>query len=332
VKQKKRFEKPDIELILTSARSTLAMEAKAIHALADTIDDSNDFVGCVKTMASSSGRVVLTGVGKSALIAQKIVATFNSTGTPALFMHGADAIHGDLGMIQPDDIVMCLSKSGETPEIKVLLPLLKSRGNPLVAVTANQESTLAKVADFLLWTPIEAEADAHNLVPTTSTIAQLALGDALAVAILTLKGFTTDDFAQYHPGGALGKQLYLRVSDLYVLHECPSVEQDASIQDIISEITKKRLGATAVLDEAGDLLGIITDGDLRRMMEKYTHFNQIKAFDILNKKPKVIEADALAANALTLLREFAISQLVVLDKGRYVGMVHLHDLVREGLV
>jgi arabinose-5-phosphate isomerase len=332
VKQKKRFEKPDTELILASARRTIEVEAAALAKLANTLDDSSDFVACVKTIALSRGRLILTGVGKSALIAQKIVSTLNSTGTPALFMHAADAIHGDLGMIQADDVILCLSKSGETPEIKALLPLLKTRGNNLIAMTANQQSTLAKVADFVLWTPVEAEADVHNLVPTTSTTSQLALGDALAVSLLALKGFTSDDFAKYHPGGALGKQLYLRVQDLYILHERPEVLQNASIKEIISEITKKRLGATAVLDDHNKLLGIITDGDLRRMLETKVNFLEIKATDILNQNPKTIEASALAVDALTLLRQYAISQVVVLDKGKYVGMVHLLDLVREGLV
>jgi arabinose-5-phosphate isomerase len=332
VKHKKKIDKPDIELILSTARRTIEIESAALNLLASTLDDSSDFVACVKLIASSSGRLVLTGVGKSALIAQKIVSTLNSTGTPALFMHSTDALHGDLGMILTDDIILCLSKSGETPEIKALLPLLKIRGNHLIAMTSNRESTLAKVANFLLWTPVEKEADVHNLVPTTSTTSQLALGDALAVSLLALNGFTSEDFAKFHPGGALGKQLYLRVQDLYILHERPCVSENATIQEIISDITKKRLGATAVLDENGELLGIITDGDLRRMLELKINFNDIRSIDILNKNPKKIAAQALAADALILMRENSISQLIVIDNNKYVGMIHLHDLVREGLI
>jgi arabinose-5-phosphate isomerase len=332
VKQKKKYDKPELDSILASAQNTLHIAATALNNLANTLIDLTDFQTCVSLIANSKGRLVLTGVGKSALIAQKIVSTLNSTGTPALFMHSADAIHGDLGMIQSDDIILCLSKSGETPEIRVLLPLLKSRGNLLIAMTANQESSLAKVADLLLWTPVEKEADIYNLVPTTSTTLQLALGDALAISLLTFKGFTSDDFAKFHPGGALGKQLYLRVQDLYMLHERPSVAHNATIQEVISEITKKRLGATAVLDEHQQLLGIITDGDLRRMLELNINFKEIRATHILNKTPKTITSDAMATDALVMLRQFAISQLIVVDNNQYMGMIHLHDLVREGLV
>jgi arabinose-5-phosphate isomerase len=318
--------------LLEIARQTIQIEADALRALADSLGESTDFQRAVEAIAASHGRLVLTGIGKSAIVAQKIVATLNSTGTPALFLHAADAIHGDLGMIQPHDLVLCLSKSGETPEIKLLVPLLKNFGNPLLAMTANRQSTLARQADYLLWTPIEQEADPNNLAPTASTTSQMALGDALAVALLAQRGFSPEDFGKFHPGGALGKQLYLRVRDLYTLHERPAVHTEASLHDIILEISSKRLGATAVLDEAGRLLGIITDGDLRRMLQRTEGFADVSARDILSPTPKCIGPDALAVDALALMRQYAINQLVVLENDRYLGIVHLHDLVREGLV
>jgi arabinose-5-phosphate isomerase len=321
------------DTILEIARQTIRHEANTLQVLADSLDDSGDFQECVAALAQSTGRLVLTGIGKSAIVAQKIVATLNSTGTPALFLHAADAIHGDLGMIQPNDFVLCLSKSGETAEIKVLAPLLKNFGNPLIAMTANRQSTLARLANYVLWTPVEQEADPNNLAPTASTIAQMALGDALAVALLSYKGFSAADFAKFHPGGALGKQLYLRVRDLYLLHERPIVQLHTSLQDVILEISSKRLGATAVLDDQDRLAGIITDGDLRRMLQQQHNFSQIQAKDILTPSPKTIEPDVLAVHALEMLRTHAISQLVVLDENnQYLGIVHLHDLVREGLV
>ncbi len=323
---------PNASTILEIARQTIQLEADALQTLADSLDDSPDFQLCVEALAHSKGRLVLTGIGKSAIVAQKIVATLNSTGTPALFLHAADAIHGDLGMILPDDFVLCISKSGETSEIKVLIPLLKNFGNPLIAMTANRQSTLARMADYLLWTPVDQEADPNNLAPTTSTIAQMALGDAIAMALLSYKGFSAADFAKFHPGGALGKQLYLRVRDLYLLHERPVVRTNASLQEVILEISSKRLGATAVLDEKDQLAGIITDGDLRRMLQKQQDFSNIKAGDILSASPKTIAPDALAVDALAMLRSFSITQLVVLDNGQYLGIVHLHDLIREGLV
>ncbi len=303
-------------------------------ALAESLDDSTDFVRCVEAVAASPGRLVLTGIGKSAIVAQKIVSTLNSTGTPALFLHAADAIHGDLGMIRPYDLVLCISKSGETPEIRVLVPLLKNFGNPLIAMTANRQSTLALQADYLLWTPVEQEADPNNLAPTASTTSQMALGDALAVALLAHKGFSPEDFGKFHPGGALGKQLYLRVRELCALHERPVVGPDTPLHDVILEISSKRLGATAVLDDAGHLLGIVTDGDLRRMLQRDDHqnFASIRARDILSPAPKSIGPDALAVDALALLRQHSITQLLVLERNEYLGMVHLHDLVREGLV
>lgn len=318
--------------ILDIAQRTIRIEAETLLALADSLDDTTDFQACVEAVAASQGRLVLTGIGKSAIVAQKITATLNSTGTPALFLHAADAIHGDLGMIRQYDLVLCISKSGETSEIRVLVPLVKNFGNPIIAMTANRQSTLARQADYVLWTPIDQEADPHNLAPTASTAAQMALGDALAVALLAYKGFSPGDFAKFHPGGALGKQLYLRVRDLYILHERPVVGPDASLNEVILEISSKRLGATAVLDDNGHLLGIVTDGDLRRMLQRGGDFSNVHARDILSPRPKSIAPDALAVDALTLLRQYSITQLVVLEEEKYLGMVHLHDLVREGLV
>lgn len=328
-KKRKFLENKDL---LELARRTIRIEADALLALADSLDTQSDFGRCVETIAASTGRLILTGIGKSAIVAQKIVATLNSTGTPAMFLHAADAIHGDLGMIREHDLVLCLSKSGESSEIKVLIPLLKNFGNPLIAMTAQRNSTLARQADYLLWTPIEQEADPNNLAPTASTTSQMALGDALAVALLAYKGFSPEDFGKFHPGGALGKQLYLRVRDLYTLHERPAIGPDASLQDIILEISSKRLGATAVLDTAGQLMGIITDGDLRRMMQRGADFSSVSAIDLLVRTPKSIAPDELAVNALAMMREHSISQLLVMEDGEYLGMVHLHDLVREGLV
>lgn len=317
---------------LATAQRTIRTEADALHALADSLDDTTDFLDCVEAIHRTSGRVILTGIGKSAIVAQKIVATLNSTGQPALFLHAADAIHGDLGMVQPGDVVVCLSKSGETPEVKVLVPLVKNFGNCLIAITANRAGTLARQADYVLWTPVLHEADPNNLAPTVSTTVQMALGDALAMSLVALRGFSPSDFAKFHPGGSLGKQLYLRVHELCALHERPSVSPDATLREVILEISSKRLGATAVLDEAGALLGVITDGDLRRMLEKPTDFGNVTASQIMSAAPKSIESDALAVHALALMRQHSITQLLVVDAGRYVGIVHLHDLVREGLV
>ena len=319
--------------LLAVARQTIRIEADTLMALADSLDDTTDFVTCVAAIATSPGRLVLTGIGKSAIVAQKIVATLNSTGTPAVFLHAADAIHGDLGMIQSHDLVLCLSKSGETPEIRVLAPLVKNFGNRLIAMTANRSSTLALLADFVLFTPVEHEADPNNLAPTYSTTAQMALGDALAVALLSVRGFSPEDFAKFHPGGALGKQLYLRVRELCALHERPEVGPDTPLQEVILEISSKRLGATAVLDEAGTLLGVVTDGDMRRMLQRPdTDLKTMRARDILTATPKTIAPDALAVDALALMRRHSISQLLVVDRGCYEGIIHLHDLVREGLI
>jgi arabinose-5-phosphate isomerase len=318
--------------ILRAARQTIDIEAETLQKLAKSLGDTEDFLAVVEAVAAARGRLVVTGIGKSAIVAQKIVATLNSTGAPALFLHAADAIHGDLGMVQPEDIVLCISKSGETPEIKVLAPLVRNFGNRLVAMTANRNSTLAILADWVLWTPIDAEADPNNLAPTASTTAQMALGDALAVALLTLRGFSPGDFARFHPGGALGKQLYLRVGDLYPHHGRPAVGPDASLQEVILEISANRLGATAVLDADDRLCGIITDGDLRRMLSSPVDLLRTTAANIMTTHPRTISPDALAVEALAQMREHSITQLPVLQDQAYLGFVHLHDLLKEGIV
>lgn len=318
------------DLILKTARQTLEIEQKAIAALSDSLD--NDFVKTVETIFQSKGRVIVTGIGKSAIVAQKIVATFNSTGTPSVFMHAADAIHGDLGMIQRDDTILCLSKSGDTPEIKVLIPLLKNFGNTLIAMVSNRDSYLGKQAHYILHTPIEKEADPNNLAPTASTTSQMVLGDTLAISLLTLRGFSAEHFAQFHPGGALGKQLYLRVRDIYPLHGSPSVSGSTNLKNTILEMTSQRLGATAVLDDEHNLIGIVTDGDLRRLLIKDLDLKVVTAEEVMTPNPQTIDSESLAVEALKLMREKSISQLIATEGGRYVGMVHLHDLVREGLL
>lgn len=312
------------------AQEVLLNESRAIEKITAFIDDN--FEACVHEIYSAKGRVVITGIGKSAIIANKIVATLNSTGTPSVFMHAADAIHGDLGMIKREDIVICISKSGNTPEIKVLVPLLKRRGSKLVALVSNTNSYLAQQADFVLNATIAEEACPHNLAPTTSTTVHLALGDALAVCLLELRNFSTRDFAEYHPGGSLGKQLYLKVSDIYLQHKLPAVSADTPLKDVIIEISSKRLGCTSVLDGNENLLGIITDGDLRRMLEKSIALNNIKASDIMTANPKTIEKDEFAVRALHLMQEANITQLVVMDGMKVAGFVHLHDLLKEGIV
>ncbi len=298
--------------------------------LRSQIDDN--FVAVVELIARSKGRLIVTGIGKSANIATKIVATFNSTGTPAVFMHASDAVHGDLGIIQKDDIVLMLSKSGNTPEIKVLIPLIKNFGNKIIGLTANKTSYLAKNADFLLYTPMEKEACPNNLAPTTSTTLQLVMGDALAVALLEYKGFNEQDFAKYHPGGSLGKRLYLRVKDLIVNNEKPISKPQDLIKDVILEITAKRLGATAII-ENNELKGIITDGDVRRLLQQTGDIAGITANDVMSNNPKTISPDALAVDALHKMQRHNISQLIVIDEnGRYLGMVHLHDLLKEGII
>ncbi|WP_367209519.1 SIS domain-containing protein [Sphingobacterium sp. R2] len=304
-------------------------EAKAVAALAQYIDD--DFVTIVNRILNLQGRVVVTGIGKSAIIAQKIVATLNSTGTPSIFMHAADAIHGDLGIIQQNDLIIAISKSGNTPEIKVLVPFLKQTKNVLIALVGNTASYLAKNADYILNTTVEKEACPNNLAPTSSTTAQLAMGDALAVVLQECRDFTDRDFAKYHPGGALGKKLYLRVGDLSDQNGKPSVQQQATVSDIIITITQFRLGAVAVLD--GDrIVGIITDGDIRRMLEKHTDLGSVTAGDIMGKSPKIIDKNELAANALHIMRENNITQLLVSYKNDYDGIIHIQDLLKEGII
>jgi len=304
-------------------------EITALEKMRQGVDER--FEQAVHMMHASRGRMVLTGIGKSAIIAQKIAATFNSTGTPALFMHAADAIHGDLGMILPDDIVIVLSKSGESPEIKALLPFIRNFGNPVIAICGNKDSFLATHATFFIDTTVDAEACPNNLAPTTSTTAQLVMGDALAVCLLHLRGFTAQDFARFHPGGALGKRLYLSVGELSKRNSKPSVDAGAALKEVIIEISGNRLGATAVTEKER-LIGIITDGDLRRMLENDLPLQQLKARDICSGKPKSIEERELAVHALELMRKHDITQLIVTRDGVYTGMVHLHDLIREGLL
>ena len=312
------------------ALRTIELESQSIGELAQYIN--SDFEKAVNVIANGNGRLVISGIGKSAVIAQKIVATLNSTGTPSIFMHAADAIHGDLGIVQQDDVVMIISKSGESPEIKVLVPLIKNFKNVLIGMIGNMDSYLARQSDIILNTTVEQEACPNNLAPTTSTTAQLVMGDALAVCLMEMKGFNSDDFAKFHPGGTLGKKLYLRVADLYVKNEKPKLSKDKLLKDVIVEISSKRLGATAVVDEDNKLLGIITDGDLRRMLEKSISLDKVTAADIMTASPKTISADELAVAALDLMRKKSITQLVVTDKGKYLGFIHLHDLIREGLI
>ena len=319
----------DKNSIYAIAKETILLQSNAIANLENLIDAN--FEASVKYILSSNGRVVVTGIGKSAIIATKIVATMNSTGTPAIFMHAADAIHGDLGTIQKDDVVICISKSGNTPEIKVLVPFIQNYGNKIIAITGNVDSFLGKNADFTLNTFVEKEACPNNLAPTTSTTAQLVMGDALAVCLLKLKGFTSNDFAKYHPGGALGKRLYLRVSDLIKNNQIPKVDKNSSITEVIVEITEKRLGATAVI-ENDVIIGIITDGDIRRMLSKSTEINSLSANDIMSKAPKTISINAMAIDALETLENNDITQILVTnDDNEYLGVVHLHDLIKEGI-
>lgn len=305
------------------------MEAAAVANLANLLSD--DFEKAMQVLAACRGRIVISGIGKSAIIAQKIVATLNSTGSPAIFLHAADAIHGDLGVVQQEDVVLVISKSGESPEIKVLVPLIRNFGNPLMAMVGNMQSYLAKHAHYVFNTTVEQEACPNNLAPTTSTTAQLVMGDAIAVCLMRQKGFRVEDFAKLHPGGALGKKLYLRVSDLLHDNEKPEVQEDASLREVIVEMTRKRMGVTAVVNKEGGLLGIITDGDLRRMLER-NGMDQVKACDIMSRSPKTIAPDQLAVNALDLMRQHEITHLAVIHDQRYTGMIHLHDLVREGLI
>jgi arabinose-5-phosphate isomerase len=312
------------------AIDTILLEANSIKNLANDIDET--FVEVVDLIFKGKGRVIVTGIGKSAIVAGKIVATLNSTGTPSIFMHAADAIHGDLGIIQPEDVIICLSKSGNTAEIKVLVPLIKHMGNKLVAIVSNTDSLLAQQADYVIKAFVEKEACPNNLAPTTSTTAQMVIGDALAICLLKRKGFSSEDFARFHPGGSLGKKLYLRVGDFYLENRLPFVKLQDPLRKVIVEISSKRLGATAVLDEKGLLAGIITDGDLRRMLEKNVSFEKLTAEEIMSKNPKTIEKNALAIDAFNTMKQNNITQLLIMDGLEYVGIIHLHDILKEGVV
>ena len=317
------------ETILASAKKTILSESESIAKLTQFLDDN--FVNAVEIIYESKGRLVVTGIGKSAIIAQKIVATLNSTGTPSLFLHASEAIHGDLGMLQPSYVVICISKSGNSPEIKVLVPLLKRFGNKLIAITGNTTSFLGKEADFVLNTYVDSEACPINLAPTNSTTAQLVMGDAIAVCLMEMKNFTPEDFAKYHPGGALGKKLLLRVSDMLDTTKKPIVAADSMIKNVIIEISEKRLGVTAVIENE-KVIGIITDGDIRRMLNKTENISGLTAQEIMTKNPKTIKSTDMVSDALNILEYFSITQLVVVDNGEYKGVIHLHDILKEGIV
>ena len=316
--------------IIGIGRSIIRMEAEAVAAMEQLVDDQ--FQQAVELIFSCKGRLVVSGIGKTAIIAQKLVATFNSTGTPAIFLHAADAIHGDLGMVQEQDVVLILSKSGESPEIKMLISFIRGFGNPLIGMVGNLQSVLAKQSDIVLNTTVDQEACTNNLAPTSSTTAQLVMGDALAVTLMEMRGFDSDDFARFHPGGTLGKRLYLRVEDVYTHNERPCVAPDTRLREVIIEITSKRLGAAAVTDGENNLLGIITDGDLRRLLEKEGVREGLKAGDIMTRDPKTVEADALAVEALDLMRTHDITRLVVTNGSRYLGFIDLNNLIREGII
>jgi arabinose-5-phosphate isomerase len=316
--------------IIKIGRRTVELEANAVRYLGSFID--NDFASAVTTILSGRGRLVITGIGKSAIIGHKITATLNSTGTPAIFMHAADALHGDLGIIRDNDIVLCISKSGNSPEIKVLVPLVKNLGNTIIAMVSNRDSYLAGRADIIIYTPVEKEACPNNLAPTSSTTVQLVAGDALAICLLECRGFSGRDYARFHPGGSLGKKLYMRVSDFFLENKGPKVFVNDNIPGVIVEISSKRLGATAVLGENGELAGIITDGDLRRMLEKSTEISSLRAVDIMTRDPQTIEYDSLAIDAFDKMKKHNITQLLILNNGSYAGIIHLHDILKEGVV
>ena len=318
-----------LDRIVQVARKTIETEGNAILHLSSLI--SNEFAEAVRYIHDSEGRVIVTGIGKSANIATKIVATLNSTGTPAIFMHAADAIHGDLGIIQKNDTVICISKSGNTPEIKVLVPLIKASGNKLMGLTSHRESFLGQQSDFVLHAFVEKEACPNNLAPTTSTTAQLVMGDALAMSLLDLRGFSSKDFARFHPGGSLGKKLYLRVRDLTSLNEKPQVTPDTDIKKVIVEISEKLLGVTAVVED-DKIVGIITDGDLRRMLTKVDNIAGLTAKDIMTKNPKVIDNNAMAVEALEMMDKNGITQILAEKDGKYQGIVHIHNLSKEGII
>ena len=312
------------------AVSVIDQEVKAVEKLKPFIDD--EFVEILNLIYSSKGRLVITGIGKSAIIGSKIVATLNSTGTPSIFMHAADAIHGDLGIVQPDDVVLCISKSGNTPEIKVLVPLIRRMGNKLVAMVSNVDSYLAQHSDYVIKATVDAEACPNNLAPTSSTTTQLVMGDALAVCLLKMRGFSPEDFAKYHPGGSLGKRLYLTVDDVFDKALRPWVKPDETIQNTIINISQNRLGATVVLDAQENLMGIITDGDVRRMVEKGGPLGDLRAKDIMSRNPKVVEKGELAVNAFSIMEKNKITSVIVMDEGKYAGLIHIHDVLREGIV
>ena len=316
--------------IIATAIRTIKLETDSIDKLKDFID--GHFVEAVNKIALSNGRLIVSGIGKSAIIAQKIVATFNSTGTPAIFMHAADAIHGDLGMVQRDDVIIIISKSGDSPEIKVLVTLIKNFGNLLIAIVGNTASFLAKQCDLILNTTVDQEACPNNLAPTTSTTAQMVMGDALAICLMEIKGFGTSDFAKFHPGGMLGKKLYLKVADLSSQNEKPAVLGTASVNEVIVEMTNKRLGTTVVMDDLNAIIGIITDGDLRRMLEKTSDFSLLSAKDIMSANPKTIGGNVLVVDALEIMKNKNISQLIVVENDVYSGIIHVHDLIREGII
>ena len=315
--------------IVEIAKKAIKNQSKAIKRLADFIDD--EFAEATNLIFNLKGRVIVTGVGKSAIIANKIVATLNSTGTPSIFMHAADAIHGDLGTIQHNDVVICISKSGNTPEVKVLVPLIKNSSNKLIAITSNRDSFLGKNADFVLNSYVEKEACPNNLAPTTSTTAQLVIGDALAICLLELREFSSIDFAKFHPGGALGKRLYLRVNDISSINLKPQVNPNDDVKKVIVEISEKMLGITAVVENK-KIVGVITDGDIRRMLNKHDNIKDLCAKDIMSKNPKYIVASAMAVEALDLMEANEISQLLVEKNGLYAGVIHLHDLIKEGII
>ncbi len=316
--------------LINIAQGVVEKEAAAVARLKGYIDEQ--FVDILNLIYNSKGRLIITGIGKSAIIASKIVATLNSTGTPSIFMHAADAIHGDLGIILEDDIVLCLSKSGNTSEIKVLVPLIKKMGNKVIAMVSNCDSFLAKQADYVIRATVDSEACPNNLAPTSSTTTQLVMGDALAICLLNMRGFTQQDFAKIHPGGSLGKKLYTRVRDLIDKDVMPYVYEEENIQNTIINISVNRLGATVVVDKDNNLLGIITDGDVRRMLEKGFSLKSLKAKDIMSRNPKTIESDELAVNAFDMMEKNKITSVIVLDKGKYIGLVHIHDIIREGIV
>lgn len=316
--------------LINIAIEVVEKEATAVAQLKDYMDDQ--FLDALYLIFESKGRLIVSGIGKSAIIANKIVATLNSTGTPSVFMHAADAIHGDLGIIQKDDVVLCLSKSGNTAEIKILVPLIKKMGNKIIALVSNCNSFLAQQADYIIRATVDSEACPNDLVPTSSTTTQLVMGDALAVCLLQMRGFSQHDFAKFHPGGSLGKKLYTRVRDMINRNIKPSVEEEESIQNTIINISSNRLGATVVVDKEGNLLGIITDGDVRRMLEKGFSLKSLKAKDIMSKNPKTIEADELAVKAFNMMEMNKITSIIVLERGKYVGLVHIHDIIREGIV